>query len=80
MSDEKLKLHNTIDGIPEEWVKKILEYIEILRKNDEELNVPDRLVVKNEDELSQKLTEAIESEEAIPLSEVINRMSKVVTD
>ena len=79
MSEEKRALHDTIDVMPEEWVKKILEYIELLKSN-EDLDIPERLVVRNEEELSQKLTEAIEDKESIPLSEVVNRMNKVINE
>ena len=35
---------------------------------------------ENRKELSQKLTEAIEDKESIPLSEVVNRMNKVINE
>jgi len=80
MSEEKRALHDTIDVMPEEWVKKILEYIELLKSSNADLDIPERLIVRSEEELSQKLTEAIEDKESIPLSEVVNRMNKVINE
>lgn len=63
MSTEKRELYNIIDTLPEELSCKVLDYIEYLKFTSvmNEKDVPNELVIKNKEDLIQKLEIAEDS-------------------
>ena len=59
MSIEKQKLYNVIDTLSDEFLNKVLEYIEYLKFTDIAKNAPENLIIKDKEDLRKKLEEGI---------------------
>ena len=59
MSIEKQKLYNVIDTLSDEFLNKVLEYIEYLKFTDIVKNAPENLIIKDKADLRKKLEEGI---------------------
>lgn len=57
----KQELYNTIDLIPDSVAKELLNYADYLTSKYIEKTMPDRLIIKDNEDLKKKLSERIES-------------------
>ena len=64
MSATKQELYNTIDLIPESVAKELLHYADYLTSKYIEKTMPDRLIIKDNEDLKKKLSERIEKIES----------------
>ena len=63
MSTKKRELYNIIEGLPEEFTQKIIEYIEYLKFVAITNTAPDDLIIKDKEDLIKKLEEGIQDTE-----------------
>lgn len=63
MSIEKQKMIETLETLPEELTNKIIDYIEYLKFEYVSNNAPERLIIKDKEDLVIKLEEGIEDVE-----------------
>ena len=80
MSEEKKQLIATINEMPEEWTIKILAYIKTL-KDEENKDMPERLVIKDKEDLERKLDDGIkdiESGKVYSFDEVYNESKAIL--
>ena len=60
MSIERQELLKSIETLPEELIIKLLDYMEYLKFTSVINNVPEELVIKDEEDLRQKLEEGLQ--------------------
>lgn len=60
MTVKKQELCNIIEELPEELSNKVLDYIEYLKYSTIINNAPQKLVIKNKEDLRKKLLEGIQ--------------------
>ena len=60
MSIERQELLKSIETLPEELIIKLLDYMEYLKFTSVINNVPEDLVIKDEEDLRQKLEEGLQ--------------------
>lgn len=80
MSEEKKQLIATINEMPEEWTIKILAYIKKLKDEDDK-DMPERLVIKDKEDLERKLDDGIkdiESGKVYSFDEVYNESKAIL--
>ena len=63
MSAEKQELIKSIENLPEELALQALDYIEYLKFNSVINNAPQNLIIRNKEDLKNKLELGIESTE-----------------
>ena len=59
MNVKKQELCNIIEGLPEEFLNKVLDYIEYLKYSIGINNAPQNVIVKDKEDLRKKLLEGI---------------------
>ena len=59
MTVKKQELYNVIDTLSDEFSSKVLEYIEYLKFTDIVKDTPKNLIIKDKDDLREKLEEGI---------------------
>ena len=64
MTATKQELYNTIDLIPDSVAKELLNYADYLTSKYIEKAMPDRLIIKDNEDLKKKLSERIEKIES----------------
>ena len=60
MTAKKQELCNIIETLPEEFSNKILDYIEYLKYSAIINNAPENLIIKDKDDLKNKILEGME--------------------
>ena len=60
MTVKKQELCNLIETLPEEFSNKILDYIEYLKYSAIINNAPENLIIKDKEDLKNKILEGIE--------------------
>ena len=60
MTIKKQELYNVIDTLSDEFLNKVLEYIEYLKFTDIVKDTPENLIIKDKEDLRKKLEEGIE--------------------
>ena len=60
MTVKKQELYNVIDTLSDEFLSKVLEYIEYLKFTDIVKDTPENLIIKDKEDLRKKLEEGIE--------------------
>lgn len=63
MTVKKQELCNLIETLPEEFSNKILDYIEYLKYSAIINNAPENLIIKDKEDLKNKILEGIEDSE-----------------
>lgn len=64
MSATKQELYNTIDLIPESVAKELLNYADYLTSKYIEKTMPEEIIIKDNEDLKEKLSERIEKIES----------------
>lgn len=64
MTATKQELYNTIDLIPDSVAKELLNYADYLTSKYIEKTMPDRLIIKDNEDLKEKLSKRIENIES----------------
>lgn len=64
MTAVKKELYNTIDLIPDSVAKELLDYADYLTSKYIEKTMPKELIIKDDEDLKQKLSERIEKIES----------------
>jgi len=64
MSATKQELYNTIDLIPESVDKELLNYADYLTSKYIEKTMPEEIIIKDNEDLKEKLSERIEKIES----------------
>ena len=59
MTVKKQELYNVIDTLSDEFLSKVLEYIEYLKFTDVVKDTPENLIIKDKEDLRKKLEEGI---------------------
>ncbi len=80
MSIEKQKLIESIEGLPEELVIQLLDYMEYIKFNYIAKEAPDNLIIKDKKDLINKLEKGIESTEngeVYSLEDVYEEVKKI---
>lgn len=80
MSSEKQKLLRSIENLPEELASQLLDYMEYIKFMYVVDKVPDDLVIKDNQDLIQKIEKGIESTEkgeVYSLEEVFEEVQKI---
>ena len=81
MTVKKQELYNIIDTLPEELSSKVIDYIEYLKFTAVTNQAPESVIVKDEDDLIEKLKEGIEATEngeVCSLEEAFNENEKIL--
>lgn len=63
MTNKQKELYNIMEKLPEELLIKVLDYIEYLKFSNAINNAPKELIVKDKNELIEKLKEGIKATE-----------------
>lgn len=63
MTNKQKELYNIMGKLPEELLIKVLDYIEYLKFSNAINNAPKELIVKDKNELIEKLKEGIKATE-----------------
>lgn len=80
MSVEKQELLKSIETLPEELILQALDYIEYLKFNSVINNAPQDLIIKDKEDLKNKLEEGlkdIENGNVCSLDEVFEEVQKI---
>jgi len=81
MSTEKQELYNLIDTLPEEVSHKIIDYILYIKytldRQHEKPSAPDKVIIKSEEDLINKLEEGRKSAENGEVYSVEEVMKKI---
>ena len=64
MTATKQELYNTIDLIPDSVAKELLNYADYLTSKYIEKTMPDRLIIKDNEDLKEKLSKRVEKIES----------------
>ena len=64
MTVTKQELYNTIDLIPDSVAKELLNYANYLTSKYIEKTMPDRLIIKDNEDLKEKLSKRVEKIES----------------
>lgn len=83
MNAKKQELYNIIDTLPDELLTKVIDYIEYLKFTEITKQAPESVIVKDEDDLKEKLEEGIkdfESENVCSLEEAYLEVEKILAD
>ena len=60
MTNQREKLYNVIENLPEELSDKVIDYIEYLKFSYVINKVPKELIIKDKEDLKKKLKEGIQ--------------------
>lgn len=80
MSIEKQELLKSIETLPEELALQVLDYMEYIKFNYITNRAPDKLIIKDKEDLKNKLEKGIESTEkgeVYSLEEVFEEVQKI---
>lgn len=83
MTVKKQELYNIIDTLPEELSSKVIDYIEYLKFTAVTNQAPESVIVKDEDDLIEKLKEGIkdfESGNVCSLEDAYLEVEKILAD
>lgn len=64
MNVKKQDLCNIIEGLPEEFLNKVLDYIEYLKYSTIINNAPQNVIIKDKKDLRKKLLEGIKDSDS----------------
>ena len=79
MSEQQKLLVDTAIKLPDDAIKKILDYIVSLGFNLAEIDAPEHLIIKDKKELIEKLEEGMNDPDEISFEEFANRMDKKIS-
>lgn len=77
MTNKQKELYNIMEKLPEELLIKVLDYIEYLKFSNAINNAPKELIVKDKNELIEKLKEGIkptENGQVCSMDEVFDKL------
>lgn len=60
MTNQKQELYNIIEDLPEELSNKVIDYVEYLKFSYIISNAPEELIIKNKEDLREKIKEGIQ--------------------
>lgn len=64
MTNQKQRLYNVIEELPEELSNKVIDYIEYLKFSYIISNAPKELIINDKEDLKKKLEEGIQDTES----------------
>lgn len=79
MSEQQKLLVDTAIKLPDDAIKKILDYIVSLGFNLDESDAPEHLIIKDKKDLIKKLEEGMNDPDEISFEEFTNRMDKKIS-
>ena len=77
MTVRKQEICDIIETLPEELLIKVIDYIEYLKYTEVTNQVPESIIVKDEDDLREKLQKGIEASENGKVSSVEETFDKI---
>lgn len=80
MSIEKQEILQSIETLPEELANQVLDYMEYIKFNYVVNKAPDSVIIKDKNDLTQKIAKGIESTdkgEVYSLEEVFEEVQKI---
>lgn len=80
MTVKKQELYNVIETLPEELSSKVIDYIEYLKFTAATNQAPESVIVKDEDDLKEKLQKGIEASEngkVCSVEEAFDKIEKI---
>lgn len=80
MSNEKQKLYNEIDTLPEELTNQVISYIEYLKLYFLDPGAPESVKIKSKEDLIKKLQKGlddIEENRVHPLNETLAKINNI---
>ena len=80
MTVKQQEICNIIETLPEELANKVMDYIEYLKFTTLTNQAPDSVIVKNEDDLREKLEKGIQASdkgETCPIDEAFDKIEKM---
>ena len=80
MSIEKQKLYDEVDTLPEELAGQVIDFIEYLKLSHIEQEAPDRVIIKSQKDVKEKLQkglEDIETNRVYTLEEVFAKIDNI---
>ena len=83
MSEKQREIYNTIIELPEELYGKILEYLEFLKFSTIVDKAPKDLIIKDKEDLINKLSEGIKETEngnVVPFEEVLSEIRQILAE
>ena len=81
MSIEKQRIIETLENLPEELTNKIIDYIEYLKFEYVNSKAPENLIIKNEEDLKNKLLaglDDIENGRVYTLEQVFDELQMIL--
>ena len=79
MTARKKELYNIIEALPEEFLSKVIEYIEYLEYTNIINKAPESLVIKDKEDLRHKLEEGIKDTENGNVCSIDEAFSEIET-
>ena len=83
MTHRKQQICDIIETLPEELSNKVIDYIEYLKFTAKINQEPERVVVKDEDDLREKLQKGIEASEVgnvCSVEEAFDKIEKILVN
>ena len=77
MSEKQREIYNAIIDLPEDTWQQVLLYIEQVKYNSAKNDAPEDLIIKDEDDLVNKLNEGMKDTKGMSLEEAVSRLDKI---
>ena len=78
MSEKQREIYNAIIDLPEDTWQQVLLYIEQVKYNSVKNDAPEDLIIKDEEDLVNKLNEGMKDTKGMSLEEAVSRLDNLL--